>query len=422
MTYILRLLNMEYEVVIVGGGPAGTSAAIRLARSGVRVLVLESKHMPRHKLCGEFIAPECYPTLDRLGVKDQVLAEGSQISKVSLAASSGRQISAEIGGISDEVGFATGLSRARFDQILFDRAREVGATCIEGFAVKRCLFDERVPYGVEAFSLLDGRTHRFHADVVVDASGRNSRLTVGQSERKGGRRGSRLYAFKSHLKRVDAIRDQVELYFFRNGYGGLSRVEDGVVNLCFIANERTVKQAGGDFAEILNRTVMQNPLGRKRLAAAEVAGKWHSTGPLTFGARRLSRDGMIAVGDATGMIDPFTGTGVQIALRTGEMAADAVISAFSCEGGDVETEAIAAPSDRFSPADSNRGTMLRRVLDSYRRYYDQEFRGRMAASRLLRSAAFSPLVANALAVMLARMPRLTARILRATRSGNSPHR
>src|SRR6185295_4977201 len=145
---------MQYDVIIVGGGPAGTSAAITLAQSGIRVLVLESKHMPRHKLCGEFIAPECYPTLDRLGVKDHILREGSQISSLSLTASSGRQVSASIGGISDEAGFATGLSRARFDQILFERAREAGATCLEGFAVKHCLFGENVPYGVEAFSLV----------------------------------------------------------------------------------------------------------------------------------------------------------------------------------------------------------------------------------------------------------------------------
>src|SRR6185295_11120078 len=101
---------MQYDVIIVGGGPAGTSAAITLAQSGIRVLVLESKHMPRHKLCGEFIAPECYPTLARLGVKQQILTEGSRIASVSLTASSGRQVTAAIGGISDDGRFATGLS------------------------------------------------------------------------------------------------------------------------------------------------------------------------------------------------------------------------------------------------------------------------------------------------------------------------
>src|SRR6185503_17843647 len=117
----------------------------------------------------------------------QVLSEGSRIATLSLTASSGCQVSAPIGRISDDGGCATGLSRARFDQILFERAREVGARCIEGFVVKRCLFDQRVPSGVEALSLVDGQTHTFHAGVVIDASGRNSRLTVGAGERKGGR-------------------------------------------------------------------------------------------------------------------------------------------------------------------------------------------------------------------------------------------
>jgi flavin-dependent dehydrogenase len=411
---------MRYEVIIVGGGPSGTSAAIRLAQAGVRVLVLESKHMPRHKLCGEFIAPECYPTLSRLGVKHRVLSEGSPIATLSLISASGRQVNAAVGGISDDGGFATGLSRARFDQILFDRAREVGATCMEGFAVKRCLFDQDAPCGVEALSLVDGQSHTFRAGVVIDASGRNSRLSLGDGERKGGRQGSRLYAFKSHFTRVENIRDQVELYFFRQGYGGLSRVEGGLVNLCFIANERIVKQAGGDFTEILNRTVLQNPVGQERLAFAEIEGKWHSTGPLMFGSRRLSRDGVIAVGDAAGMIDPFTGTGIQMALRTGEMAANAVLAAFAGERAYAGSEALAGYSEQFLPPVQNRAEMLRRALDSYSRLYDQEFRRRMNASSLLRSAAFSPLAANALGMLLARMPRLAARILRATRSGASP--
>jgi hypothetical protein len=99
-----------------------------------------------------------------------------------------------------------------------------------------------------------------------------------------------------------------------------------------------------------------------------------------------------------------------------------VIAAFAGEGDDPSAEALAAHPERLLLANSNRAVMLRRALDSYRRFYDQEFRRRMTASGLLRSAAFSPLVANALAVILARIPRLAGSILRATRSGNSPHR
>src|SRR5205085_12675932 len=116
---------------------------------------------------------------------------------------------------------------------------------------------------------------------------------------------------------------------FPQGYGGLSLVEDRLVNLCFIADERTFRAAGGDPLRIVEQTVMRNTLARERLRGAEVVGKWHSVGPLAFGHRRLSQGGVLAVGDASGMIDPFTGTGIQIALRTGELAAAAVVDAMS---------------------------------------------------------------------------------------------
>jgi flavin-dependent dehydrogenase len=295
---------MRYDVIIVGGGPGGSSSAITLALSGFKVLLLETKQMPRDKLCGEFIAPECFPTLNRLGVMDRVMASGPQrITSLKLTASNGRQIGSTVAAVSHDASYAISLSRSRFDQILFDRASEAGALCLEGFRANSTLFDAGIPCGVEATSLGDGRLHRFQARVVIDASGRNSRLTVGRDERIGGLRGARLYAFKTHLRGVDAIREQVELYFFGQGYGGLSRIEGERVNLCFLANEGTVREWGRDHSEVLRNTVMQNPVARERLARAEVAGDWHSGGPLTFGRRRLTRNGVIVVGDASGNPD-----------------------------------------------------------------------------------------------------------------------
>ena len=389
---------MDYDVIIVGAGPAGSSAAIRLAESGVRVLVLEEKRMPREKLCGEFITPESFPTLKRLAVFDRMLAAGAQkITRLCLVASGGRIVHVPIAEMSYEAAWAMSLSRARFDQILFERARELGATCLEGVAVKQPLYEGGKPCGVEALSLADGRAVRFTAPLIVDASGRNSRLLLSRSERVAGERGSRLYALKAHLTAVEGIEEQVELFFFPQGYGGLSRVEGGLVNLCFIAGERTFKEAGGDAGEIVRRSIMKNRLARERLAKAEVVDKWHSVGPLAFGHRRLSRGGIIAIGDASGMIDPFTGTGIQIALRTGEIAADAM------------TDVLNDSPDRVCDA--------RRVLAAYQASYDREFNNRMMIAGVLRGAAFSPRAANLLAGVFARVPWVARRVLKATRSG-----
>lgn len=409
-----------YDAIIIGGGPAGSSAAISLTQRGARVLVLEEKRMPRGKLCGEFITPECFESLERLGVMDRMLAAGAQkISRVSLVVASGKSVQTYISKMSDDATWAMSLSRARFDQILFDRAREAGAVCLEGVAVKGCVFDDGLVRGVEALSLSDGTKVSFKAPLIIDASGRNSRLMLGKRERIAGRRGSRLYALKGHFKGVEGIAEQIELYFFPEGYGGLSLVEDGLVNLCFIVGESALKSAGGDPSRVVERTLMKNILARQRLQGADVVGKWYSAGPLKFGRRHLARDGVIAIGDASGMIDPFTGTGIQMALRTGEMVAEAMFetmgasrarqeaSSHSTAPGEVGTVSLGRSSTSFPDS----------VLARYERRYEREFDNRMKVASLLRVAAFSPATASLAARVLARAPRLTNIVLGATRSG-----
>jgi len=406
----------DYDAIIIGGGPAGSAAAISLASRGARALVLEKKKMPQGKLCGEFITPECFPSLERLGVMDQMLAAGAtKITQVSLIAANGKAVRAQLSNMSNDSPWAIGLSRARFDQMLFDRARNAGAECVEGIAVKNCLFDDGHPGGVEALSLVDGKRVTFKAPIIIDASGRNSRLMLGKSERNAGRRGSRLYALKAHLTGVDPAYESVELFFFPQGYGGLARVEDGLVNLCFIVDEQTLKAAGGNPSEVVDASLVNNRLARERLRGAQVVGKWHSAGPLTFGRKRLARNKIIAIGDASGMIDPFTGTGIQIALRSGEMAAEAIFEALS--------DGTPASTHERWPARSHRshtGSLVDSILTCYSRLYDREFTSRMKTAGFLRVAAFSPTVASMFASVLTRAPGLTSLILRATRSGGKP--
>jgi flavin-dependent dehydrogenase len=273
---------------------------------------------------------------------------------------------------------------------------------------------------VEALSLADGARVTFEAPLVIDASGRNSRLMISKRERIAGRRGSRLYALKAHLKGVEGIGEQLELYFFPQGYGGLTSVEEGLVNLCFIIEERALNHAGGDPARVVQQTVMKNALAAERMKGAEVVGKWYSAGPLTFGRRRLAQGGVIAIGDASGMIDPFTGTGIQMALRTGEMAAEAIFEAMGASlssktsSGRFETSAHVVTGNSQDPSAS----FLVSVIAGYRRRYEHEFDNRMKVAGLLRAAAFSPPTASLVAGVLAHAPRLANLMLKATRSGN----
>lgn len=377
--------------------------------------------MPRGKLCGEFITPECFPTLERLGVMHRMLAAGAtKISRVSLVVPSGKSVQTHISRMSDDATWAMSLSRARFDEILFDRAREAGAVCLEGVAVKGSILNGGVVQGVEALSLSDGAKISFRAPLIIDASGRNSRLMVTKRERIAGRRGSRLYALKAHLKGVEGISEQLELYFFPQGYGGLTLVEEGLVNLCFIVEERALNDAGGDPTRVVQQTLMKNTLACERMKGAEVVGKWYSAGPLTFGRRRLAQGGVIAVGDASGMIDPFTGTGIQMALRTGEMAAEAIFEAMGASLASKTSSRRFAASTQVATANSRNPStpFLDSVLAGYRRRYQHEFDNRMKVAGLLRAAAFSPLTASLVARVLAHAPRITCLMLKATRSGN----
>ena len=392
MTSVLRAMS-RYDAIVIGGGPAGSSAAISLTARGARVLLLEEKHMPREKLCGEFITPEAFPTLERLGVMQQMISAGAQkIERASLVVSSGRSVQTSISSISRDGTWAMSLSRSRFDQILFDRARDAGVECREGVAVKAC-FASGGMQTVEALVLPGGASATFRAPLIIDASGRNTRLMLARNERIAGRRGSRLYALKAHLRGVRGIGDQVELHFFKHGYGGFSRVEDSLVNLCFIVEERILRRAAGDPSKVLDASLMNSDVARDRLRGSEVAGKWHSAGPLAFGLRRLERDGILAVGDASGMIDPFTGTGLQMALRTGELAAEAIIGA----NGEPHS-----------------------ALQHYARCYDAEFGHRLKAAGRLRGLAFSPRAARLAAGLLTRVPSLTSFVLQSTRSTSVP--
>ncbi|HMG37366.1 MAG TPA: FAD-dependent monooxygenase [Blastocatellia bacterium] len=380
----------EFDVIVVGAGPAGCSAAITLTTLGARVLLLEEKRMPRPKLCGEFVTPECLPTLRRLGVLEAMIDAGAQrISKVRVVTASGRTVESKVPDISPTQEAAISLSRARFDQVLFERAAEIGVACMDGTAVKQRLSDGKRTIGVEAVSLPSGSAVRFRSAFVLDGSGRNSRLVVGQHERIGGLKGYRLYAMEAHLSGVPDLDDQLDLCFFPGGYGGLSRIEDGLVNICFILGEKVLRDARSDPKAILQRTMCANQTARDRLRTAEVEGAWLTVGPLTFGRTRLGGDGVIAIGDAGGMIDPFTGTGIQMALRTGELAAEAV----------------------------SRSVGTEEAIGCYGELYRREFSDRLTAANWLRGIVSSPAAANFTVGVLSRVPWLARRVFKATRAG-----
>lgn len=390
-TYDLRPTIMTYDIIIIGAGPAGSTAAALLAQASQRVLLLEKSRFPREKLCGEFITPECRRVFARLGVRARMLAAGApSIRHWTIFAPDGRSLEVPLRWLTNSDEHALGLSRARMDAILLERARELGVEVREGCHVVSRL------RRTDGCSLVDTRSENgllesFAAPVVVDASGRNGVFSkqTGQQPSRDGK--PRLFGCKVHLRGVTGLGERGEMFFFRDGYGGLCEIEDERTNLCFITTEATLRAAKGDRAKLLDLTLRSNKAAPARLQNIEVAGEWLGTGPLTYG-RQPSLPGVLAIGDAGAFIDPFTGSGMLLALSSGELAAEVINESFAAGVRDVAT-----------------------ISARYEQLHRAQFGWRFKACAVWRNLAFHPRARNTLVTVLARQQWLLRLAARSTR-------
>ena len=263
------------RIRVVGGGPAGASAAIAARQECAEVHLFEKSRFPRHKVCGEFLSPEIAEVLGRLGVWGSIQAERpAVIRRLALYFPSGEKHSKF-----PETAF--GLSRYRFDALLFDEAVRLGARVTR-----------------EASESGNGP--------VVIAHGRKAALPKGR----------RLFGFKAHFE--GPANDAVELYFFGGCYVGINPVEGGVTNVCGLGPEDVLAPCGFQIDDVVRSL---QPL-RERLAPLARSMDWLKVGPLVYGNRFAGKiaDDEYPAGDALQFVDPFTGSGLLSAVTAGRLA------------------------------------------------------------------------------------------------------
>lgn len=395
----MSVLSNSYDVVVAGGGPAGTSAAIHLARSGARVLLAEQKKFPRPKLCGEFISPECFDHFKRLGVAGSMMsAGGAPISETVFYARGGARsvaVPSEWFGAGRAV--ALGLSRAEMDERLLNGARAAGVTVLEEALAVGLLIEGAAVRGVRL--KVDGEEREYSSLVAIDATGRARSLARHLKTDKRTSRPPRrapLVAFKAHLDGARVNPGDCEIYFYRGGYGGLSEVEGGRSNLCFIVSARDARSLGGDAEKVMRQIVMTNGRAAYTLESARPASQWLGVALESFGRHNIvPADGLLAVGDAASFIDPFTGSGMLMALESGELAAGAVAGHLERDGG--------------------KANQFERLGRDYRAHYAERFNARLRVCALLRRAAFVPGLAEAAILACGASDYLRRRLARATR-------
>jgi len=247
-----------------------------------------------------------------------------------------------------------------------------------------------------------------HARVTVDATGRSRALARRidtraasdgeRREHRTTRARSSLVAFKTHLENTRGDQGACEIYFYRGGYGGLSEVEGGRSNLCFIASARDVRACGGNAARVMREVVMSNKRATQTLGEARVCAEWLCVALETFGrGEAVPQEGLLAVGDAASFIDPFTGSGMLMALESGELAAEVIAGHLLSARRSMDSTSLA---------------------DEYRARYEERFGARLRVCAWLRRAAFAPPMLSGAAASLLNASAGIRRVLaRATRRG-----
>jgi menaquinone-9 beta-reductase len=315
-----------YDVVIVGGGPAGSATAIRLARRGHHVILLDREQFPRAKPCGECLNPAAVRELEELGVLSRLLALPHEILE-------GWRISAPSGrfflGHFPSSAFGIAMQRSLLDAALLDEARIAGAEVRCGCRVADLHWEGREVRGV--ITDRGSGSERVRARLVIGADGLRS---VVMRRLRVGRRAPRLrkVALTAHAGSGPDLGGRGELHITPGGCIGVAAVGAGRVNITVVVQASEARSGLAEGAEIFfDRAMTEHPRLREFIRQDEVL----TTGPFDWPVRTAVASGALLVGDAAGYYDPFTGQGIFRALRGAAIAADSAHAGLS---GDLATD------------------------------------------------------------------------------------
>lgn len=386
---------MTHDAIVIGGGPAGATAALLLARAGWSVALVERKTFPRRKVCGEYISATNLPLFDRLGVGAlfRELA-GPPVGTVALFAGA-NMTSAPLPKATGDWGRA--LSREHLDHWLLQQARAAGAEILQPWSID-ALSEAGDAYECRARSLPAGQAAILRTPVVVAAHGSwEPGALPTQSERPLARPDD-LLAFKAHFMGSGLPDDCMPLLAFPGGYGGMVHTDGGRVSLsCCIRRDQLARVRGshsGDAGEAVLAHIRESCVGVRRvLASAQRDGAWLAAGPIRPGVRLRAPLGIFPVGNAAGEAHPVIAEGISMAIQSAWLLA-AQLVAWRSESGRRED--------------------LVHAGRRYRQAWRRAFLPRLQTSRLLAEWAMRPAAVAGVAPILRCFPATMTWIARLT--------
>ena len=331
----MRAKKDRVQVVVIGGGPAGSTVATLLAEGGLVVRLLEKETFPRYHI-GESLIPETYWTFQRLGLVETLKAsEFTRKYSVQFISQSGKPSRPFYFQERDphESSVTWQVERAEFDTMMLDRARETSVDVQHGQTVERVLFDGGRAIGVRGLDAA-GEGFEVFCDVVVDASGLHSILArqLGWLKPDPHLAKAAVFGQYENAHRDSGLDEGATLIIHTQGNRGWfwyiplhrNRVSVGVVG----AAAELLKGRGRP-AEVLAEEIAACPAVAERLVSATLLGKVSATSDYSYQATSSAGHGHVLVGDAFGFLDPIYSSGILLALKSGELAADGILEAFA---------------------------------------------------------------------------------------------
>lgn len=297
------------KIIIIGGGLAGLITAANLNDGGLPCLVIEKKSYPFHRVCGEYISNEATPFLKSLGLYPEIFSP-PHITRFTLSSIDGKlqTIPLDLGGF--------GISRYTFDNFIYQEAVRRGVQFQLNAEV------ESVDFNDDIFRIRTSTTE-LEADIVVGAFGKRSKLDIAMKRAFTNRR-SPYVGVKYHV-RTDFPSDQVALHNFNGGYCGVSTVENGKVNVCYLAHRDGIRQYK-NIIHFQEAVLFRNPHLKKIFTESEFLLTVPETiNEVSFETKSPVENHILMVGDSAGMITPLCGNGMAMAIHAAKLMSEHII-------------------------------------------------------------------------------------------------